>query len=290
MAKSKDIAGIENAYQETGLNDVDVQTKREQYGYNEISEKQVGPVIETLKRMWGPASWLLEAAIMFELILGKDIQAAVVFLLLVFSAATGEIQEERAKKTINYLRRQLQISVRILRNGTWQMIPSRELVPGDIVHLKIGDIVPADMEIIIGTVSVNESALTGESIDVTKGPGEKIFAGSIITHGEVIAKVTATGKNSSYGKTVELVRTAEAPGRLQVLLFNIIRYLAYFDFFLIVILVSAAVIRGTPWQELLPFLAILIIATIPIAMPSAFTVANAVEAQRLAKKMCLLQD
>jgi H+-transporting ATPase len=287
MVKSKDIAGIENAYQGAGLNDVDVQTKREQYGYNEIPEKQISPVIGTLKRMWGPVPWLLEAAMIFELILGKGVQAVIVFLLLAFSVVTGEIQEERAKKAIGYLRRQLQISTRTLRNETWQTIPSRELVPEDIVHLKVGDIVPCDMEIILGTVSVNESALTGESIDVTKGPGERIFAGSTITHGEVIARVTAIGKKSSYGKTVELVRTAEAPGRLQILLFNIIRYLAYLDLLLIVILVITAVIRGTSWQELLPFLAILIIATIPISMPSAFIVANAVEAQRLAKENVL---
>jgi H+-transporting ATPase len=288
MVKSEDMGEVENVYQGTGLNDVDVQTKREQYGYNEILEKQVGPVMGALKRMWGPVPWLLEAAMIFELILGKGIQAVTIFLLLVFSAVTGEIQEERAKKAIGYLRRQLQISVRALRNGTWQTISSRELVPGDIVHLKIGDIVPADVEIILGTVSVNESAVTGESIDVTKGSGEKVFAGSTISHGEVIARVTAIGKYSSYGKTVELVRTAESPGRLQALLFNIIRYLAYFDLLLIIILVITALIQGVPWQELLPFLAILIIATIPIAMPSAFTVANAVEAQHLAKENVLI--
>jgi H+-transporting ATPase len=287
MTQSKDIAGIENTYQGTGLNDADVQAKRKQYGYNEIPEKQVGPVMGTLKRMWGPIPWLLEAAMIFELIMGKGVQAAVVFLLLVFSAVIGEIQEKRTKKAIGYLRQQLQISVRTLRNGTWQTIPSRELVPGDIVHVRVGDIVPADIEIINSNASVNESALTGESINVTKEAGETIFAGSTITHGEVIARVSAIGKKSSYGKTVELVRTAEAPGRLQVLLFNIIRYLAYLDILLIVILVITALIRGTPWQELLPFLAILIIATIPISMPSAFTVANALEAHRLAKENVL---
>jgi len=287
MTQSKDIAGIENTYQGTGLNDADVQAKRKQYGYNEIPEKQVGPVMGTLKRMWGPIPWLLEAAMIFELIMGKGVQAAVVFLLLVFSAVIGEIQEKRTKKAIGYLRQQLQISVRTLRNGTWQTIPSRELVPGDIVHVRVGDIVPADIEIINSNASVNESALTGESINVTKEASEIIFAGSTITHGEVIARVSAIGKKSSYGKTVELVRTAEAPGRLQVLLFNIIRYLAYLDILLIVILVITALIRGTPWQELLPFLAILIIATIPISMPSAFTVANALEAHRLAKENVL---
>ena len=118
MAQTKDIAGIENSYQETGLNDADLQAKRMQYGYNEIPEKQVGPVKGTLKRMWGPIPWLLEAAMLFELLLGKGVQAAVVFLLLVFSAVIGEIQELRAKKAIGYLHQQLQISVRTLRNGT----------------------------------------------------------------------------------------------------------------------------------------------------------------------------
>ncbi|MCL6591941.1 MAG: hypothetical protein K6U80_18580 [Firmicutes bacterium] len=160
MAQSKDMAGIESSYHGTGLNDADIQAKRKQYGYNEIPQKHVGPVLGTLKRMWGPIPWLLEAAMLFELFLGKGVQAVVVFLLLAFSAVTGEIQEKRAKKAIGYLHQQLKISVRTLRNGTWQMIPSRELIPGDIVHARVGDIVPADIEIITGTASVNESALT----------------------------------------------------------------------------------------------------------------------------------
>jgi H+-transporting ATPase len=238
--------------------------------------------------MWGPIPWLLEAAMLFELFLGKIPQSIVVFLLLVFSAVIGEIQEKRAKKAIGYLHQQLQISVRALRNGIWQTLLSRELVPGDIVHVKVGDIVPADVEIINGNVSVNESALTGESIDVTKQPGETIFSASTISHGVVIASVTAIGVKSSYGKTAELVRTAEPPGRLQVLLLNIVRYLAYLDVFLAVILVITAFVHGTPWQELLPFLVILFIATIPISMPSSFAVANSLEAQNLAKDHVLV--
>ena len=288
MAQTKDTAGIENSSQETGLHDADIQTKRMQYGYNEIPEKTIGAVKGTLKRMWGPIPWLLEAAMLFELLLGKGVQAVVVFLLLVFSAVIGYFQENRAKKAIGYLHQQLQISVRTLRNGTWKTIPSRELVPGDIVHARVGDIVPADMEIINGIVSVDESALTGESIDVTKEAGETIFSASTISHGEVIASVSAIGTKSSFGKTAELVRTAEAPGRLQTLLFNIVRYLAYLDVILAVILVVTAFIRGTPWQDLLPFLVILFIATIPISMPSSFLVANSLEAKNLAKEHVLV--
>ncbi|MHC6180102.1 HAD-IC family P-type ATPase [Clostridium sp. JNZ X4-2] len=288
MARSKDTAGIENSYKGSGLSNSDVQAKRKQYGYNEIPEKRVGPVMGTLRRMWGPIPWLLQAAMIFELVLGKGIQAAVVLLLLVFSAVTGEVQEKRAKNAVGYLHKQLQIGVRTLRNGTWQMLLSREIAPGDIVHVRIGDIVPADMEIISGTVSIDESALTGESIDVTKQAGETIFSASTISHGEAIASVTAIGTKSSYGKTAELVRTAGAPGRLQVLLFNIVRYLAYLDIVLAVILAVTAFIHGTSWQELLPFLVILFIATIPISMPASFTVANSLEAQNLAKDHVLI--
>lgn len=288
MPQGKRIAGIESSYQGSGLDDAEIQARQKKYGVNEIPEKHAGPVMGTLKRMWGPIPWLLEAAMIFELILGKGAQAAVVFLLLVFSAVTGEIQEGRAKKAIGYLHQQLRISVRALRDGTWRTLPSRELVPGDIVHARVGDIVPADMEIISGTVSVNESVLTGESIDVTKKAGETIFSASTISHGEAIAGVTATGTKSSYGKTAELVRAAEAPGRLQILLFHIVRYLAYLDVVLAVILVIAAFMHGTPWQELLPFLVILFIATIPISMPSSFTVANSLEARNLAKEHVLI--
>lgn len=288
MSQEKDLGGIENSYRGTGLNDAGIRVKRKQYGANEIPEKHVGPAMGTLKRMWGPIPWLLEAAMIFELILGKGAQAAVVFLLLVFSAVTGEIQEGRAKKAIGYLHQQLQISVRALRNGVWQTLPSRELVPGDIVHERVGDIVPADLTILSGTVSVNESVLTGESIDVAKNAGETVFSASTVSHGEAIAAVAAIGTKSSYGKTAELVRTAEAPGRLQVLLFNIVRCLAYLDVVLAAVLAAAALIRGTPWQELPPFLAILFIATIPISMPSSFTVANSLEARNLAKEHVLI--
>lgn len=288
MTERKNTAGIESSYHGTGLNDADVQTQRKQYGYNEIPEKHVGPVMGTIKRMWGPIPWLLEAAMLFELFLGKVPQAVVVFLLLVFSAVIGEIQEKRAKKAIGYLHQQLQISVRALRNGIWQTMLSRELVPGDIVHVKVGDVVPADVEIINGNASVNESALTGESIDVTKEAGETIFSASTISHGEVISSVTAIGVKSSFGKTAELVRTAEPPGRLQILLFKIVRYLAYLDVILAVILVITAFIHGTPWQELLPFLVILFIATIPISMPSSFAVANSLEAKNLATEHVLV--
>lgn len=231
---------------------------------------------------------MLEAAIIFEFILGKQFQAAVVILLLLFSAIDGEIQEQRAKKAIGFLHQKLQASTRILRDGIWQSVVAKELVPGDIVHLKAGDIVAADLKILRGVISVDQAALTGESADVTLQNGEQIKSGSTVTHGEVIAEVSAIGSQSSYGQTVELSQNSEAPGRLQTLLFNIVRYLAYLDIILAIILVISALVKGNSWQELLPFLVILFIATIPISMPSSFTVANSLEAKKLAQQQILV--
>ncbi|AMV59761.1 Lead, cadmium, zinc and mercury transporting ATPase [Pediococcus damnosus] len=272
----------------SGLSSKQVEQLTKQYGNNEVPTKEDGPFIGTLKRMWNPISWLLEAAIIFEFILGKQFQALVIVLLLLFSAIDGEIQERRAKNAVGFLHKKLKISVRVLRDNKWQVCTSKELVPGDIIHQRVGDIVSADLQILQGTVSVNQAALTGESADVTIKSGGKVVSGSTITHGEIIAKVIATGSQSSYGKTVGLSQNSEAPGRLQTLLFNIVRYLAYLDIVLAIILVITAFIRGTSWQELLPFLVILFIATIPISMPSSFTVANSLEAKELTKQQVLV--
>lgn len=287
VASADDIAG-EIGYPGEGLSTPEVSERRARYGYNEVPEKHTGPVVATLKRMWDPVSWLLEAAMLFELVLGRAAQALFVFLLLVFSAVTGEVQASRAAKAIGYLHRQLQIRARTMRDGRWVVLPSRDLVPDDVVYVGVGDIVPADLRIEQGTVSVNESALTGESAEVTKTVGEAVSQAATISHGAAVGTVTATGVSSSYGRTAELTRTAEPPGRLQTLLFTIVRYLAFLDVALALILVLAAVVRGVAWQDLLPFLVILFIATIPISMPSSFTVANSLEARTLAGRGALV--
>jgi len=271
-----------------GLTSAEVTRRRAQHGFNEVPEKRTGPVLGTLKRMWDPVSWLLEAAIIFELILGKTLQAVFVLALLVFSAVTGQVQATRAAQAIGYLHKHLQVSARTCRDGVWAILPARELVPGDVVYVGAGDIVPADVHIDEGAVSVNESALTGESADVTKGVDDALSQAATISHGAAIGTVTATGASSSYGKTAELVRRAEPPGRLQKLLFTIVRYLALLDVALAIILLTAAMIRGESWLDLLPFLVILFITTIPISMPSSFTVANSLEARTLAGRGALV--
>ncbi|ANK60494.1 HAD-IC family P-type ATPase [Loigolactobacillus backii] len=279
---------LEASYSGRGLDKQTAQKYQAAHGYNAIPETSENPLVGILKGMWGSTPWLLEAAMILELLLGKGTQAFFVFALLLFSAVDGEIQESRAKKAVGTLHRQLSVTARLLRDGEWQYQSAKWLVPDDIVRVHAGDIIPADLEIIAGTVEVDEATLTGESKAILKEKGAALYSAATVIHGEAIGKVTKIGVNSTYGKTAELSRTEEAPGRLQKLLFNIVRYLAYVDVVLAVILVIAAVFRGTAWQELLPFLVILFIATIPISMPSSFTVANSLEAKNLTQEKVLV--
>jgi len=271
-----------------GLSEAEAQKRLAQYGYNEIKEEKHSPIRGTLKRLWGPIPWTLEAAILLELILGKWVEASIITVLLAFSALVGETNELRAKAALGYLRSHLQVTARARRDAEWRFIPARELVPGDQVHVRVGDIVPADCTIIDGTVEVDQSVLTGESAVVTRSSGETIYSGSTVRRGEATGMVIATGTKSYYGKTAELVRTAKSPGHLEQLLFTVVRYLAYVDAVLAVVLIGSALWNQSDLLQLIPFVIVLVIATIPVSMPASFTVANALEARRLAKEGALI--
>jgi len=278
-----------NSYEKTGgLSEVDAQKRLTQYGYNEIKEEKHNPIRGTLKRLWGPIPWTLEAAILLEVILGKWVEASIIAVLLAFSALVGETNELRAKTALGYLRSHLQVTARVRRDAEWRFIPARELVPGDQVRVRVGDIVPADCTISDGTVEVDQAVLTGESATVARSSGETIYSGSTVHRGEATGTVTATGIHSYYGRTAELVRTAKSPGHLEQLLFTVVRYLAYIDAVLAVVLIGSALWNQSDLLQLIPFVIVLVIATIPVSMPASFTVANAVEARRLAKEGALV--
>lgn len=279
---------IETAGGLTGLTDGQVQSALAKFGYNEITEEPTHPIFGVLKRLLGPIPWTLEAALILEVFLGKILQASIIAILLLFSAIVGETQERRAQKVVSFLKRHLQITTRVLRNGIWKFLAARELVPGDNIHIKTGDIVPADCTISRGNVELDQSVLTGESASIARFENEIIYSGSVVRSGEAIALVTATGVHSFFGKTAELVKAAAAPSHLQQLLFTVVRYLAIVDVILAAILLIAALLNGYAILPLLPFLIVLVIATVPVAMPASFTVANAVEARVLAKEGVLV--
>ncbi|WEV56220.1 HAD-IC family P-type ATPase [Ligilactobacillus acidipiscis] len=278
---------IEENYQATGLTTQQVQLWHKQHP--DIQVKNQGSQWRVfVEQLWGPTPWLLEAAMIFEIVLGKYFQAIVVLGLLLFSAIDSMIQNNQARKALGPLHQKLIVSARAKRDNSWQKVSSKDLVPEDVLHIHIGDVVPADVTVSFGKFEVDQSVLTGESKSMTISKNEEIKAGSLILHGEGIVIVKAVGKESSYGETISLSQTAEAPGRLSALLFRIVRLLAYLDVVLAVILIGTAIFQHVSWQILLPFVAILFIATIPISMPSSFTVANSVEAHRLAKKKILV--
>ncbi|GAB6092690.1 HAD-IC family P-type ATPase [Furfurilactobacillus curtus] len=279
---------LEQSYVGQGLSDQERLAERNASGDNRMVTQGFSWRQSLLTRLWGPIPWLLEFAIIFEIGLGKWIQALVVIGLLLFSAIDGAIQERRAQRALKIVQTDLVTTSRVLIDQHWQSRTSDELVVGDLIHLTAGDLVPADLRIVAGQAQVDQSAVTGETVAESRRVGETLTAASLIVTGDIIAQVSAVGAASSYGRTVTLTQTAAAPGRLERLLFTVVRYLAYLDAGLTVLLVIGAVIYHMNWQEILPLLVILIIATIPVSMPSSFTVANAVEAQVLAKKHILV--
>jgi H+-transporting ATPase len=273
---------------EAGLSETEARTRLAQNGYNEVRDEPHHPLLGILKQLWGPIPWALEAALIIEVFLGKIVDGSIIAVLLIFSAVVGETQKLRAQTALSYLRSHLQVTALVRRDGIWRLLPAREIVSGDQVHVKVGDIVPADCTIVDGTVEVDQSVLTGESAVVPRSNNETIYSGSTVRHGEAIGTVTATGSHSYYGRTAELVRTARSPAHLETLLFTVVRYLAIMDVVLAVVLVGAALWQRADLLPLIPFLLVLVIATVPVSMPASFTVANALEARTLSKEGALV--
>jgi H+-transporting ATPase len=273
---------------ESGLSEEEARTRLAQYGYNEIRQEPTGPLRGILKRLWGPIPWMLEAALVLEVLLGKVIEPAVIAAWLGFSAILGGLQERRAHSALDLLRGGLQVAARVRRAGSWRLLPARELVPGDQIRIRMGDIVPADCAISDGTVEVDQSALTGESTVVQRAAGDAIYSASTVRRGEATGTVTATGPHSYYGRTAELVRTARSVGHLEQLLFTVVRYLIAVDAVLAAVLVVAVIWDGADLIPLLPFFLVLVTVTVPVTMPAAFTASNAVESRALAKQGVLV--
>nr|MDO8115640.1 HAD-IC family P-type ATPase [Candidatus Sigynarchaeota archaeon] len=270
------------------LSELEARDLLSQHGFNEIPEARHNPLRGILKRLWGPIPWMLEAAIVLEMLLGKVVEALIIAVLLGFSAGVGETQELRARTALGYLRSHLQVTTQVRRDGSWRAIQARELVPGDLIRVKTGDIVPADSIIRDGTVDVDQSSLTGESAVVSRSIGDPIYSGSTVRLGDAIGTVKNTGSRSYFGKTAELVKTARSPSHLEQLLFKVVRYLAIIDGILAVMLVGAALWTRADLIPLIPFLIVLVIVTVPVSMPASFTVANALEARGLAKEGVLV--
>ncbi len=271
-----------------GLTEKEAEERIKKYGYNEVKEKKENPIIKFLKKFWAPVPWMLEVTIVITYILGKYLDMYIILFLLVFNSIVSFVQEKRAENAVELLKQKLNVKARVLRDGEWKVIPARLLVPGDIVHIRLGDIVPADVKLFEGEVLVDQSALTGESVPVEKSKENVVYSGSIIRRGEASGIVIATGEKTYFGKTTELVQTAKAESHLEKLIMNIVKYLIIVDVALVIALFVFSLAVGVKLSDVLPFSLIVLIASVPVALPATFTIAMALGSQELAKKGILV--
>jgi H+-transporting ATPase len=241
------------------------------------------PLRNALAKFWAPVPWLLEASIVLELVLHKYYEAAVIAALLVFNAALAYFQEGRAQATLAALKSRLALNASVQRDGVWKTVPAAELVCGDLVKLSLGGVVAADVHLTGGSVELDQSMLTGESLPIEAGAGVDTYAGALVRRGEATAVVTATGARTKFGRTAELVRTAHVVSTQQKAVLKIVRNLAIFNSVLILAMGIFAFSHAMPWSEIVPLLLTSVLAAIPVALPATFTLAAAVGARALAK-------
>ena len=273
---------------DTGLTRAGVDSRRQAHGYNEVVEQKSHPVLMFLGKFWGVSAWMLEMIMVLSAILGKYSDLVVVSALLVVNAVLSFMQERRAAGVVETLRQRLQVGARVLREAVWQVIPARELVPGDIVRVRPGDIIPADVKLLAGTLSVDQSALTGESLDVDKTSGEVLSAGSIVRRGEGNGVVILTGAQTYFGRTTELVQEARPKLHIEAVVAKVVRWLFVIVGALLAVVIVLSLIRHVPLLEMIPLMLVLLMSAVPVALPVMFTVSMAVGAKELAKRGVLV--
>jgi len=277
------------ASKEQGLSESEAKERLGQYGYNEIAEKKARPFLKLLGYFWGPIPWMIEVAAILSLVVRHWADFIIIAVLLGFNAAVGFWQEYKAGNAVEALKKQLALKTRALRDGKWQEVDAKEIVPGDVIRLRLGDVIPADAKLIEGDyLSVDQSGLTGESLPVNKKTGDIAYAGSVAKQGEMVALVSGTGVNTYFGRTAKLVESAGAVSHFQKAVLHIGDYLIYLSLALVSVLILVELQRGTPVLDLIQFALILTVASIPVAMPAVLSVTMAVGALALSKMKAIV--
>jgi len=268
---------------EIGLTHASVNSRRKEYGYNEVIQQKDHPVLIFLGKFWGVSAWMMQLIMILSAILGKYSDLVIVSALLVVNAVLSFLQERRAAGVIETLRQRLQVSARVLREGVWQVCPARELVPGDIIRVRPGDIIPADIKLFAGELNVDQSALTGESQDVKKVLGKVVSSGSVVRHGEGNGVVILTGARTYFGRTTELVQQAQPKLHIEAVVAKVVRWLFVIVGALLSLVIVISLIRGVPLLEMVPLMLVLLMSAVPVALPVMFTVSMAIGSKELAK-------
>jgi len=276
---------------EKGLASDEAKKRLEQYGYNEIPEKEESTFHRIFRRFWGPIPWMIEVAALLSAMVHRWEDFAIIMVLLFTNAFIDLWQESKALNALKVLKNKLAKQALVLRDGEFQTIDARELVPGDIIKVKIGDLVPADIKLIAGDyIQADQSALTGESLPVSKKVGDIAYSNSIIKQGEMLSVVTNTALDTFFGKTVALVAKAqrEEKSHFQKAVIHIGNYLIIITVFLAAIILITAMFRHENMIEILRFTLVLTVAAIPVALPAVLSVTMAVGAMNLAKKQAIV--
>ncbi|MCH9667971.1 MAG: plasma-membrane proton-efflux P-type ATPase [Actinomycetia bacterium] len=289
--KSITLAEVEKVLDSSanGLSQAEATTRLAQYGPNEIAEHKTNPVLKFLSYFWGPIPWMIEVAVILSGIVGHWPDFFIILVLLIANAVVGSWEEYQAGSAVDALKAKLAVVARVKRDRRWRTVPARDLVPGDAIRLRLGDIVPADARLLAGDgIEVDQSALTGESLPVSVGPGAPVFAGSVIRRGEIGALVYATGTGTYFGRTAELVQGAHTASHFQRAVLKIGNYLILLALVLVAIIVAASLLRGNAVLTTLQFALVLTVAAIPVAMPTVLSVTMAVGARLLATKQAIV--
>ncbi len=290
-ARKTSVADLMNSLSSSGsgLTTSEAKARLQQYGTNEIIDKKINPFIKFLGYFWGTIPWMIEAAAILSAILSRWDDFAIIFLLLLMNGVVGFWQEHKADNAIELLKKRLAPTARVQREGQWKDLPSGELVPGDLVRIRLGEIIPADLKLIDGDfIQVDESSLTGESLPVEKKVSEVAYSGSIVRQGEMTALVFATGMNTYFGRTAKLVESAKTQSHFQKAVVKIGDYLIILATVLVILIFIVATLRQESFLQTLQFALVLIVAAIPAALPAVLSVTMAVGAMQLAKKEAIV--
>jgi H+-transporting ATPase len=272
-----------------GLSSSEAKERIQQYGYNEITEKKVNPILKFLGYFWGPIPWMIEIAAILSAVIHHWEDFWIIFVLLLLNAAVGFWQEHKADNAIELLKQKLAPKARVLRDGKWIEVDAKELVPGDVVRVRLGVIIPADIKLFDGDyLLTDESALTGESLPVEKHVSDVAYSGSIARQGEMNGLAVSTGMSTYFGRTAKLVEEAQTRSHFQKAVIKIGDYLIILAIALVALIFLVALFRHESLVETLQFALILTVAAIPAALPAVLSVTMAVGAMALAKKEAIV--
>jgi len=271
-----------------GLSSEEVEERKRKYGLNQIPEKKENVFLNLAKKFWGLTPWMLEITIVLTWLLEKYLEAYIVIGLLFFNAILGFFQERKSNAAVEFLEQNLHVNARVKRDGKWLSVPSNELVPGDLIRLRTGDFVQADVRVVEGSLEADQSALTGESLPILKGLNDVIFSGSVIGRGEATGLVTSTGAQTYFGRTIQLVQTAGPRLHMEEITSKVVKWLLIMAGFFLLVGLSVSVVRGIHLPDFLPLIVVLLLSAVPVALPTMFTLTMALGSMELGKNGVLV--